>query len=138
MRRRHLRVLIPAFILLLCLTAWIAPLAQARKLSANTINPDAALHRNSITLTGPVSCTQVEWVDMVVTVTQRSTGAVAEGRLRILGSTTPQQWSVEALIRGDADFEPGEATAVASAITTLRGQRTDAHQWLVPITLHAE
>ena len=32
-------------------------------------------------------------------------------------------------------FQEGPATAVAVALTTVRGETTDAHQWLVNITL---
>jgi hypothetical protein len=37
---------------------------------------------------------------------------------------------------GNAEFEPGPATAVAFARTTTSpGQPDDAHQWLVNVTL---
>jgi hypothetical protein len=39
---------------------------------------------------------------------------------------------------GKATFEEGSATAVAVASTTSRGKVTDAHQWLVNITLKGE
>lgn len=108
-----------------------------RKLAANTINPIANLSQNGarITLTGPITCTQVERVVLRVTVTQRNTGAVAEGTATFVGSTQSQQWTVEAHVRGDAAFLPGPVTAVAVAVTSLRGQANDAHQWLVPVTL---
>ena len=130
---------------ILCLTliataVSIAGAASARKLAANTINPTAALHAggNRITLTGPFTCTQVEWVAFRVTITQRTTGAMAEGYALRLGSTTSQQWQVLATTRGGATFEPGPATAVAVAVSTLHGETTDAHQWLVPVTLQAQ
>src|SRR5438552_2798519 len=37
--------------------------------------------------------------------------------------------------REDESFEAGPATATAIASTALRGKTTDAHQWLVEITL---
>jgi hypothetical protein len=112
----------------------------APKLSANTIDESATLTTDGtrIILTGPIRCTQEEWVDLRVTVTQRSTGAMAEGRLRLLGTTESQQWELTANAEGGTDFEPGEATAVAMAVTTKKGVATDAHQWLIPIELAAE
>jgi len=115
----------------------IPQIGLARKLSANTVDAQATLtnDRTRILLTGPISCTQEEWVDLRVTETQRSTGALAEGHIRFLGSTTQQQWELEANARGGADFEEGTATAVALAVTTHKGRATDAHQWLVQIEL---
>lgn len=118
----------------------IAGAGLPRKLAANTINPIATLDRTGcrISLSGPFTCTQVEWVAFRVTVTQRTTGAVAEGYAVRLGATTSQQWQVLATARSGAAFEPGPATAVAVALSTLHGDVTDAHQWLVPVTLQAE
>jgi hypothetical protein len=75
---------------------------------------------------------------MRVTLTQRTTGAIAEGTLVFTGTTTEQEWQVTVDAQGDADFEPGPAVAVAVATTRLRGLVTDAHQWLVPVTLQPE
>jgi hypothetical protein len=111
----------------------------ARRLIGNTIDPHATLiDHGRIVLTGPISCSQEEWVDMRVTVTQRSTGALAEGRLRFVGTTEEQHWTIEATAIGKAEFEEGPATAVAVAVTSLHGETTDAHQWLVPITVERE
>jgi hypothetical protein len=73
---------------------------------------------------------------MRVTVTQRSTGAVAEGQLVFDCSTTQQEWQVHANVLGRETFQPGPARAVAMARTTTdRGETDDAHQWLVDVTL---
>ena len=74
-----------------------------------------------------------------MSVTQRSTGAVAEGRTLITctGIHT-QQWKVHASNHGNETFEAGPATAVGLAVTTSRGKASDAHQWLVNITLVEE
>jgi hypothetical protein len=45
---------------------------------------------------------------------------------------------VHASVQGKAAFEAGPATAVALGRTTDRGATTDAHQWLVNITLVEE
>ena len=52
------------------------------------------------------------------------------------GSTN--QWQVVARAQGKATFEPGPATAVGLAVSTIRGNTTDAHQWLVDVTLVGE
>ncbi len=137
MKPTTLKLLVP---LALLLAVTLAGAAAQRKLAANTINPTATLSsgRNRITLTGPFANTQVEWVAFRVTVTQRTTGAIAEGYAYRLGSTTPQQWQVIAFARPGDNFEPGPATAVALAASSLHGETTDAHQWLVPVTLLSE
>jgi hypothetical protein len=133
-----LKRLIPAALILASVFA--AQAGFAPKLSANTIDHDATLTTagTRLVLTGPVRCTQEEWVDLRITVTQRSTGALAEGRIRLLGSTTEQQWELVANAQGGADFEAGPATAVAMAVTSREGVATDAHQWLIPIELSAD
>jgi hypothetical protein len=126
----------PAALLLIVCSVLIAPKVFAR-ISVNTIDTIATIAENgrSIIVTGPVQNDQVEWNDQHVTVTQRTTGAVAEGHLRFRGTITEQQWEVEASVKGDNLFEPGPATAVALCVATRHGEVTDAHQWLVNIEL---
>jgi hypothetical protein len=52
--------------------------------STNTIDPVAvgADHGQHILVTGPIACTAGERAQLRVTVTQRATGAIAEGRPR--------------------------------------------------------
>jgi len=76
--------------------------------------------------------------ELRVTVTQRSTGAVAEGVAFLTSTGALQQWEVEARAEGGVSFEAGPATAVALARSSLGGKATDAHQWLVNITLVRE
>jgi hypothetical protein len=96
---------------------------------------DDGLH---LIVTGPIACDASERVTVRVTVTQRDTGAVAEGRtlLRCTGQT--QQWQVHASVQGENAFAPGAATAVAVGRTSAHGAVTDAHQWLVDIALVEE
>ena len=89
-------------------------------------------------VTGPIECTQGERVELRVTVTQRETGAVAEGYAFFTCTVETQQWEVHAVTHSKATFEEGPATAVAIASTTSRGTATDAHQWLVDVTLVGE
>ena len=88
-----------------------------------------------ILLTGPVECGNGERADLRVTVTQRQTGAVAEGHTFITCTGEPQQWEIDALTQGDQTFEEGPVVGVLAGRTVSRGETTDAHQWLVNITL---
>jgi hypothetical protein len=114
----------------------LSALATAR-IVKNTVNPTATLTDNGrqIVVTGPISCTGDQPVAMKVTVTQRSTGAVATGIGRIDCSTGEQQWEIRAVTAGDATFVEGAATAVAFARASDGRTTDDAHQWLVEITL---
>lgn len=121
-------------------SAFVAAIALA-KLARNTIDPvalvtDDGLH---VIATGPVLCIPAgERYHVHVTVSQRTTGAVAVGRSLATCTGSAQQWEVHASVQGNAAFEPGPAIAVALGRTTDRGLSTDAHQWLVPITLVEE
>ena len=116
----------------------IAPVALAR-IMGNTIDPVAIVADDGrhLIVTGPIECTENQRAYVRVTVTSRLTGAVAEGRTVITctGEGNPQQWEVHAATQGKESFQEGPATAVGLARTTDRGDTTDAHQWLVPITL---
>jgi hypothetical protein len=107
----------------------------------NTIDPVGLVTERGahVVLTGPVECTEGERLHTRVTVSQRSTGAVAEGRAldTCIGGVL-QEWTVHASVQGAKRFEPGPAIAVALAHTTDRGKANDAHQWLVPVTLVEE
>ncbi len=114
----------------------VAPMAFPR-LAGNTIDPVAAVTGGGrhLVVTGPIECTSGETAYLRVTVTQRETGAVAEGSTRLGCAGGRQQWEVLALAQGRETFRPGPATAVALASTDSSGETTDAHQWLVNITL---
>ena len=126
----------PAAVVLTCTGIFIAHTAYA-KLAANTIDPVAIVTDNGrrIIVTGPVICTENETTHLRVTVTQRSTGAMAEGTAFFTCEGNLQHWEVHASVRGKERFQVGPATAVAVARTIEQGDTTDAHQWLVNITL---
>lgn len=130
---------VPALVLAAAAGVLVAGTAFARVVR-NTIDPVALVSHQGrqLVLTGPVACDRSEWIEQRVTVTQRATGAVAEGRLRFVCGTDQQQWEVRAAAHGNEAFEPGPATAVAVAVTGSGGVATDAHQWLVNITLVAQ
>jgi hypothetical protein len=137
--KAYRRWLGPVALALSLAIAGFAPLAFAR-VAVNTIDPEAVVSDDGrrLLLTGPLACTDGEESFLRVTVTQRSTGAVAGGRALIRCDGNTNQWEVVAFTRGKPVFEAGPATAVAIARTTDRGNVTDAHQWLVEITLVAE
>ena len=106
----------------------------------NTIDASAVIADGDrrVVVTGPIECDLGERVHVLVTVTQRTTGAIAEGRTLVACTGVEGPWTVEAEVAGRERFAPGGATAVAVAWTVRRGVTTDAHQWLVPVTLVAE
>src|ERR1041385_3980644 len=99
----------------------IAPLAFARILT-NTIDAVAIVTDNNrrIRVPGPLACSVSEPAYIRVTVTQRSTGALAEGIALITCTTDVQRWTVHASTQGNATFQEGPAVAVALARTTDR------------------
>jgi hypothetical protein len=135
----HRRLALLCLPLLILAALWLAPGALA-KLAANTIDTTGTIrdHGRRLVLTGPLTCDQVQFVDLRVTVTQRETGALAEGRLRFVGTPEQQTWTLEAQTQGKNAFKPGGGRAVALATSTLKGKTDDAHQWLVDITLEEE
>jgi hypothetical protein len=136
----HRRWLVPAALALTLAGVFIARTAFA-KVVVNTIDPVAVVseHGRHLALTGPLQVLPVgERVVMRVTVSQRTTGALAEGETTFKATGDLQQWAVRAQTVGRQGFEPGPARATALALTIARGGVvTDSHQWLVDITLVA-
>ena len=130
---------VAAAIVLTLAGVFVASLAFART-ALNTIDPVAIVADDGrhLIVTGPIACTQGERADLRVTVTQRTTGAVAEGYAIFNCAGVIEQWEVHAVTHGKASFEDGPATAVGVATTSSRRETTDAHQWLVDITLVGE
>jgi hypothetical protein len=133
-------VVVVAMVLTL-LGVFVAPLRIAlARIMRNTIDPVAIVAGGGrhLIVTGPIFCDQVERVELRVTVTQRTTGAVAEGYTIFNCALVTEQWEVHAVAHGKAVFEEGPAIAVAIASTASRRETTDAHQWLVEVTLVEE
>jgi hypothetical protein len=137
--KKHMNRLVSAAMVMTLASLFVAPAAFAR-IIVNTIDPVAIVTDTGqhIIVTGPIACTAGERAFLRVTVSQRATGAVAEGRTLITCTGNAQHWEVHASTQGNETFEEGPATAVAIARTTDRGETTDAHQWLVNITLVEE
>jgi hypothetical protein len=123
----------------LILASAIVPLALA-KVVRNTIDPVATVSDQGrhLVVTGPIECDAGQTAHVKATVTQRETGAVAEGSTRIHCTGASQQWEVHAVTVSRERFEEGVATAVGLARTADRGATDDVHQWLVEITLVRE
>lgn len=114
----------------------LGSLADAR-IVKNTIDPTAKLTDNgrSVVVTGPIQCSETQPTYLRVTVSQRSTGAVAGGIAQITCTPDERQWELRVTTQGNASFEEGPATATALARSTVHGSPDDAHQWLVEINL---
>ena len=137
---QHKQWLVLAALVLTLAGVFVARTAFAR-ITFNTIDPVGIVAHNGrhVTLTGPLAVTAGERVQMRVTVSQRTTAAVAEGGVILTGTGTTNHWEVEAAVQGNETFEAGAATATAIAVTSAGGgQATDAHQWLVNIALVKE
>jgi hypothetical protein len=93
------------------------------RIVGNTIDPIAIVTDDGrhLVVTGPIECTAGESAYLRVTVTQRATGALAEGRTLITCTGDTQQWEVHASRQGNETFQEGPATAVASGRTLARG-----------------
>jgi hypothetical protein len=119
------------------LSVWIVPLAFA-EIRSNTIDAVAILTDKGrhIIVTGSITCDVGQRAFIRVTVTQRSTGVVAEAQTRITCTDASRQWEVH--VSSKERFQEGAATVVALARTTDRGNTDDAHQELVDITLVSE
>jgi hypothetical protein len=112
----------------------------AARIVINTIDPVAAVTDDGrhVVVTGPLTCTPGERAFLHVTVTQRETGAIAEGNTTVRCTGNSGQWEAHVTVRVGAAFQQGPATAVASARTRTHNEVTDSHQWLVNIMLVAE
>jgi hypothetical protein len=98
-------------------------------LTTNTIAPTATMEGKRVLATGLVACTAGQRLELEITVTQRSTGALARGKknTRCTGST--EQIPVRLKTRGKARFTPGNAEACALGVNRDQQRVVDAHQW---------
>ena len=136
---KYVKHLAPTAIVLAMAGLFLAQGAFA-KVMTNTIDSEAIVtqHGRLLVVTGPIQCTAGEQAFLRVTVTQRPTGAVAEGGTLIACTGELQHWEVRAATQGKASLQQGAAVATAIATTHDHGDTTDAHQWLVAITLVGE
>src|SRR5689334_1552772 len=135
--RKHFKTWLAPVALLVVLSSLFITRTVWARLSANTIDTVGIVadKGRQITVTGPIAVTAGERTELRVTVTQRSTGAVAEGVIFFTGSGQTNQWEVTVEAEGRTAFQAGPATVVGLARTSVNGQSTDAHQRLVNVTL---
>ncbi|HEX5223251.1 MAG TPA: hypothetical protein VFZ59_27070 [Verrucomicrobiae bacterium] len=131
--------LVPATLLAILASIFVVRTAFAR-ITVNTIDPIGIVadKGRKVIVTGPIAVTEGERTELRVTVTQRSTGALAEAVIFFTGAGQTNQWEVTVKAEGRAAFEAGPATVVGLARSSVQGQATDAHQWLVNVTLLSE
>jgi hypothetical protein len=136
--QNHVKYLVSAAFVLNILSVWIVPLAFAG-ITSNTIDDAIVTDKGRhIIVTGSIACDAGQRAFIRVTLTQRSTGAVAEAQTRITCTGNIKQWEVHVSTRDKERFQEGSATAVALVRTIDRGNTDDAHQELVDITLVRE
>lgn len=88
------------------------------------------IHDDDVVVTGGIKCATGQLVEINVTVTQETTGAVANGSTltRCLGTDTQaRQWIVHAPTVSQTAFEAGNAHLVVNARTLAQGEET--HEW---------
>jgi hypothetical protein len=104
---------------------------------STAFDPTLKVHDNGrrVSVTGTVDCSAGERVQIHVRITQRSTGAVAEGNWKGKCTGSLQTWEIDAVVHGSGELEAGAAQGVGLAVTSSRGKSTDAIQWLNEITL---
>jgi hypothetical protein len=84
---------------------------------------------------GHITCDPGERVRVRVTVSQESTGAIAEGFTQETCTGLEEPFELGAATRGPARFQVGPAQACALATTREHGTPTDAFQWCKDVTV---
>jgi hypothetical protein len=128
---------------MLCLASFVAAMTALAApafagVALNTIDGRAILDQAGrvVRVTGPIGCSQVERATIRVTVSQRTTGAVAEGRWRGRCQPTARTWTVQRFVQqGSATFETSTARVCALGVTRKGTQVTDAKQWCQTVRL---
>jgi len=138
--RKQLKPWLVSATLLVILAGVFVARSVFAKVTMNTIDTVGIVadKGRQVTVTGPIAVTLGERTELRVAVTQRSTGAVAEGVIFFTGTGQTNQWELTAVVEGRATFEAGPATVVGLARSSINGQATDAHQWLLNVTLLSE
>lgn len=120
------------------IVATAAPAPAPARVRVNTIDQVASLDGAGrvAQVTGPIGCTQAERATIRVTLSQRTTGAVAEGRWQGVCRRSTRRWTARrVVVQGSARFRTGRAQACALGVTRRRGRVTDARQWCQEVRL---
>ena len=98
---------------------------------------DAVVSRNgrSVRVGGPLACVNGAVVDILVTLTQQSTGAIATGQAQVPCSEETDSFSLQANATGTAGFDaPGAIDACGAAKIRSGSVAIDAFQWCRTLT----
>lgn len=138
--RIHSKTWLAAVALLVVFSSLFINRTVWAKIAFNTIDTFGIVAEKGrqVTVTGPIAVTASERTELRVTVTQRSTGAVSEGVIFFTGTGQTNHWEITVVAEGRTAFAAGPATVVGLARSSLNGQASDAHQWLVNVTLLPE
>ena len=93
---------------------------------------------DDVVVTGGIKCAEGQLVEINVTVTQETTGAVANGSTltRCLGTDTqPRQWIVHAPTLSQTPFETDTAHIVVNTRTIAQGEETHEWSWETDVQL---
>ena len=88
-----------------------------------------------VRLSGPVDCSVGDSVRVRATVSQLSTGAVAEGVWSKRCTGTTLHWHITAIVNDSVHFSTGRAAGVGLAVIRDHGVPGSAIQWIRPLTL---
>jgi len=88
-----------------------------------------------VRLSGPVDCSVGDTVSIRATVSQLSTGAVAEGVWSKPCTGTVLHWHITAIVNDGVHFSTGSADGVGLAVIRDHGVPRSAIQWIRPLAL---
>jgi hypothetical protein len=127
MARRRIGVLVALCMMMSLLLVQSASAVMFR----NTINPDVTMNANGrhLNVRGPIGCDPGDLLRIRITVTQASTGAIAQGYTNYRCTGEDFEWTLKAVAYGAARFEEGEAQACALGSTRQGNTITDVRQW---------
>lgn len=91
----------------------------------------------TLKLSGPITCPAGDTVRLRATLSQRSTGAVAQGVWSKACTGKGQHWHTTASVNDGVTMSAGCAHAAGLAIIRHAGKPVDAFQWLRTVTLKA-
>jgi hypothetical protein len=114
-------------------------------LCASTCKPAAAFDRAAllanggvtVLVSGPITCRVGDSVRIRATVSQVSTGAVAEGLWSKRCTGTELHWHITAIVTDGVHFSAGGAEGVGLAIIRRQGTPGSAVQWIRRLALKA-
>jgi hypothetical protein len=105
-------------------------------IAANTIDRQATLTKQGMQVrtSGPVACSQDEWISLRATVEQPATHARAKGRWDHRCTGEVQRWQVRARAKAGS-FAAGRVRVCAVARTRLGRRVTDRRAWCARVRL---